>query len=144
MTKGVWKGKVVPLLAAGVTAYFVYRWSLGFLTAQLNAPKNLATIQVLSYTPLGLLLHPIIYAVSAAITIVCAVFVFVVIRRKAPSTTGSMPGTEEAPRYSWSCSACGEANSAGDAMCKKCGCRANASGKEIQSYKAGFGGRSDV
>lgn len=138
------KRNIVPLLAAGAAAYFVYRWTFGFLTAQLDAPEHLATVQALSYTPLGLLLHPVTYLVSTAVAAACAVLVFTTVRRRRLPNSSLTQVPEDAPHYRWSCTVCGTANEAGKASCRNCGCRADASGKEILRFKESIRDRNDV
>jgi hypothetical protein len=144
MSADSFKGNLVSLVAASFTAYFAYRWMFGFLNAQVNAPGNFTTFQVLSYTPFGLLLFPMIYLVSGATAAVCALLVLVIVRRKVLPNSSAAQSTEEAPSYSWLCSACGESNLAGVIRCKKCDCRANASGKEIESCRDNLKERNDV
>ena len=144
MSLGTWKGNVVSLVAASITAYFAYRWMFGFLNAQLNTPGNLTTFQVLSYTPLGLLLFPMIYITSGAIAAASAALVIVIVRRKVMPNAHAVQSPDEAPGYNWSCPACGQSNLAGASRCTKCDCRANASGKEIESCRDKLKERSDV
>ena len=126
---------IFAVSAAAITFHLVWDGLGGVL----GNPSNTSWFQVVSYTPLGLLIVPVIFVTSSVCAAAFGVITYNFLRRRLTKESplgGQPPG---GVGYEWSCLACGVANPPHTAVCTKCGCSANATNAEIERYACDSG-----